>query len=392
VRPNCAICGQDILKEDDSEEHIISRAIGGRRAVRGLLHVACNNKAGQTWDAELERQLRPLALHFGVRRQRGRTPRMEIVTTAGEALLLGPGGELSMVRPDINRTPSPEGVRLQVTAGTFEQARAFLESQKRKNPHIDIEETLASAQVRRSYAKGVVQLQLGFGGEQSGRSLVKSALALAHHAGVPIAGCQDALSYLRHVDGTPCFGYYYVGDLVSARPAATPLHCVAVEANPKNGLVLGYTEFFGVHRAVVCLGRGYEGAPVRSVYAIDPRIGEDLDLSVRLDFEAADIEAIYDYRMDDAAGRQEALGQVFGPALQAQQAAERDRVFKEALDYAWVNCGAIRDAMLTPKDMARIAQLFSERAAPWIQHVAGVSEDAARGQAKAFADHILRTA
>ena len=29
-----------------------------------------------TWDAALEKQLRPLALHFGVKRQRGRTLRM----------------------------------------------------------------------------------------------------------------------------------------------------------------------------------------------------------------------------------------------------------------------------------------------------------------------------
>jgi hypothetical protein len=237
-----------------------------------------------------------------------------------------------MVRLDISRTQSPEGVRLQVTAGTVKQARAFLKSQKRKNPHIDIEETLATAEVRRSYAKGVVQLQLDFWGERSGRSLVKSALALAHQAGVPIAGCADALSYLRQADGAPCFGYYYVGDLVAERPDATPLHCIAVEANPKTGLVLGYAEYFGIHRAFVCLGRGFKGEPVKSVYAIDPRSGEDLNLSVRLDFDDSDVETIYDYRMDDAAGRQEASGQVFGPALRAQQETERNRVFREALD------------------------------------------------------------
>lgn len=237
-----------------------------------------------------------------------------------------------------------------------------------------------------------MQLQLDFGGERSGRSLVKSTLALAYQAGLPITDCQDALAYLRQADGIPCFGYYYVDDLIAERPEATPLHCIAIDANPNTGLVLGYAEFFGVHRAVVCLGRGYRGEAVKSVYAIDPRTGEDLDLSVRLDFDAADIEAIYDYQMDDAAGREQALGRVFGPALRAQQAAERDRVFKEALDYAWLNCGATKDAMLTAENRATIARLFSERAAPWIQHVAGVSEDAARRQAKAFADHILKTA
>jgi len=392
VRPICATCGGQITEADDSEEHIISAAIGGRRTVRGLLHQVCNNQAGQTWDAELERQLRPLALHFGVQRQRGQTLRMAITTTAGEELLLGPKGQLTMVRPNITRTPTPQGVNLQITAGSDAQAREVLEALKRKTPHIDVEGTLATAQVRRSYAQGAVQLQLGFGGELSGRSLVKSALALAHQAGIPVDRCGDALRYLREADGTPCFGYYYVGDLISDRPAEKPLHCVAIEANPETSLILGYVEYFGVHRAVVCLGRGYRGEAVKCIYAIDPRNGATFDLSVRLAFDEADIEAIYDYRMDDASGRQEAFGQVFGPALHAQREAERSRVFKEALDYAWANCGAEQNEMLTTQNMATISELFAERVMPWLQHVEGASAETARRQAKAFADFILRTA
>ncbi len=47
----CAYCGRGIAATDDSEEHVIPAAIGGRRIVRGLLHGLCNNRAGHTWDA-----------------------------------------------------------------------------------------------------------------------------------------------------------------------------------------------------------------------------------------------------------------------------------------------------------------------------------------------------
>ena len=58
--PICAICGQDIAPADDSEEHILPGAIGGRRTVGGFLHDGCTHRSGHPWDAALEKQLRPL--------------------------------------------------------------------------------------------------------------------------------------------------------------------------------------------------------------------------------------------------------------------------------------------------------------------------------------------
>ncbi len=167
-----------------------------------------------------------------------------------------------MDRPDIKRNRTADGENIRVVAGSVAMARQVLEGMKRKHAHIDVERTLASAEEQRSYAKGAIHLDLTFGGELSGRSLVKSALALAHEAGIPIDRCGDALNYLREANGEPCFGYYYVHDLVTDRPTGTPLHCVAIKATPASGLVLGYIELFGTHRAVVCLGRSYTGEAV----------------------------------------------------------------------------------------------------------------------------------
>ncbi len=171
LQPTCICCGQNITAENDSDEHVISMALGGRRTVRGLLHKTCNNQAGHTWDAALEKQLRPLALHFGVKRQRGKTLRMRIKTTSGEEFLLGSGGTLEMVRPDIERTRTADGEDIRVVAGSTGMARQVLEGEKRKNPRIDVERTLASAEARHSYAQGAIQLDFIFGGELAGRSL-----------------------------------------------------------------------------------------------------------------------------------------------------------------------------------------------------------------------------
>ncbi|WP_288051189.1 HNH endonuclease [Acidiphilium sp.] len=385
----CAICGQGITPADDSEEHIIPGAIGGRRTVRGFLHDGCNHRSGQTWDAALEKQLRPLALHFGVKRQSGRTLRMAITTTAGENFLLSAGGRLEMSLPEIKRTPIPNGETFQVKAASIAKGREVLEGIKRKYPKVDVESVLAGAEVKRTYAQGVVRIDLEFGGPVSGRSLVKSALALAHDAGLPIDRCGNALAYLREADAEPCFGYHYADDLVDGRPPVTPLHCVAIDANATTGLILGYVEYFGIHRAVVCLGRGYSGERLKAIYALDPRTGAILDVAVRLDFGVADVRAIYDYERDDAEKRQEAFGKVFGPVLSDHQAAERDRVVRDSLNFAWANCGGVPDQPLTAEHLARLKELFADQATPWWKHVTGLDEPAARLLALAYISQVL---
>jgi hypothetical protein len=387
--PICAICGQDIAPAYDSEEHILPGAIGGRRTVGGFLHDGCNHRSGHTWDAALEKQLRPLALHFGVKRQRGRTLRMAVTTTAGENLLLNAGGQLEMARPEIKRTPIPDGETIAVKASSIAQARDVLEGVKRKYPKVDVEAALASAEIQRSYAKGVVRIDLNFGGPLSGRSLVKSALALAHETGLSIVQCGDALAYLRIADAEPCFGYYYVDDPVDCRPPAMPLHCVAIDANPETGLILGYVEYFGIHRAVVCLGRDHVGGRLKAVYALDPRTGETVDVAVRLDFDVADVRAIYDYERDDPGKRQEAFGAVFGPVLGAHQGAERDRVVSDSLNFAWANCGGEPDQPLTAEHVARLKEMFADRATPWWKHVTGLGDAAARQLALAYISQVL---
>ena len=392
MQPICAICGQKIGPTDDSEEHILPRAIGGRRTVRGFLHGGCNHRSGHTWDAALEKQLRPLALHFGVKRQSGRTLRMAITTTAGENFLLNAGGKLEMSRPEIKCKPIPNGETIQVKAGSIAVARDVLEGIRRKYPKVDVELALAGAEVQRTYAQGVVRIDLEFGGPVSGRSLVKSALALAHDAGLPIDRCGDALAYLRKADAEACFGYHYADDLADGRPPATPLHCVAIDANPSSGLILGYVEYFGIHRAVLCLGRGYAGERLKAVYALDPRTGETLDVAVRLDFDAADVRSIYDYERDNAEKRQEAFGAVFGPALSDHHAAERDRVVRDSLNFAWANCGGVLDQPLTAAHLARLMELFADQATPWWKHVTGLDEPAARQLALAYFSQVLTAA
>ena len=51
----CALCGEPFADGDDSREHIIPNAIGGRKKIAGFLCRNCNSKTGKEWDSELAR-------------------------------------------------------------------------------------------------------------------------------------------------------------------------------------------------------------------------------------------------------------------------------------------------------------------------------------------------
>ena len=49
---NCALCNEILDESLGSREHLILNAIGGRRKVRGVLCMRCNNTAGAEWDTD----------------------------------------------------------------------------------------------------------------------------------------------------------------------------------------------------------------------------------------------------------------------------------------------------------------------------------------------------
>ena len=93
---HCCLCGKVLTSDNNTEEHIIPNAIGGRKRVVGFICRDCNSRSGERWDAELVRQLAPLCVLLGITRQRGHVSPQTFRTFSGGSVRINP--DRTMVR------------------------------------------------------------------------------------------------------------------------------------------------------------------------------------------------------------------------------------------------------------------------------------------------------
>lgn len=366
--PECALCDIEISESNDTKEHIIPNAIGGRKKIKGFICNICNNKSGDDWDSELAKQLNPLSLFFGISRDRGNTPSQTFETTGGDKLQLNAEGSMDIHKPEYTKTSLDSGIQISINARSMKEAKRMLKGVKRKYPQVNIEDLLGNAKTKSSYCPDMLKFNLSFGGQNPGRSIVKSALALAVYSGVDPKLCEHARAYLLDDDAEACFGYYYEKDLLLKRPEGVPLHCVTVVGSPTTKQLLGYVEYFGVQRMVICLSSSYAGDEFTNTYAINPINGKKLDIVVDLILSNEDIQATYNYEKIPDGAVADIFNKLIPIGMAASAEKEKNRVINQAVEYAFANCGAEEGGELTQEHKSKLTGLMLEKLEPYIFH------------------------
>lgn len=288
----CAFCDHPIAIRGDSGEHIIPNSIGGRRKIWGFICKDCNSRTGDSWDAEIWRQFSNVAMMHGVERDRGVPPSIKIQTVDGKRYLLLPDGSMTTEHPAFKAEPTENGTTISITARDMTEAQRMARQIARKYPQLELQSFLNGATVTETPLESPVTFTASFGGELAGRSMVKSAVALATEAGVNVQACEAAMTYLKDKTATPSYAFFYVRDLVANRPTSHAFNCVSVLGDPSRRTLLGYVEYFSLSRIVVILSEAYDGKPVRATYAFNPADGDTLDMQVDLDLSDVELELV----------------------------------------------------------------------------------------------------
>lgn len=364
----CSLCDVKITEENDTKEHVIPNAIGGRKKLSGFICKQCNNQSGDDWESDLARQLNPLSLFFGISRDRGNVPSQQFETTGGKKVSLNADGTMDIAKPTYKEHKHEAGVNINIRARSMKEAKKILGGVKRKYPQANLEDLVSNAEESSYYLSDKIEINLSFGGKKAGRSIVKSALALVVEAGISAKDCEHAREYLMNPDGEACFGYYYEKDVVINRPKGIPIHCVYVKGDSNSKQILGYVEYFGVQRMVMALSSNYSGKDFQNTHAINPMTGEILALNIELQLSPNDIQESYNYDKVPEGSLEDALSRVIPTGMELSVEKEKTRVLESAVKYAFLNCGAKEGEFLTEEQMQKISSLIYEKIEPFLLH------------------------
>ncbi|MDD5567614.1 MAG: HNH endonuclease [Candidatus Omnitrophica bacterium] len=368
MHKKCTLCGSEIIKENDSEEHVIPQAIGGRLTVKGFICKGCNGKSGQEWDAVLAKQLNPLSLFFGIKRERGQAPSQKFPTSTGGEFEHHTDGSLSLVKPEFHVRKVDGKTEIKIVARSDKELNRLLKGLKKKYPQVNIGDLKAKATHETIHPDGFFHYKLNAGGEKAGRSLVKTAIAFAYSMGIPISHYADALRYLKENKCNPPFGYYSQ-DVLIKRPIGIPLHCVAIIGDPEVKLLLCYIEYFCFERVVICLSEQYEGEKISKLHALDPVSGESIDIGIDFPIKDLKVKDLYEYKLFSPQMVEEALGNVIGPRLKIKQDQERNEVIDRAINTAIKNSGCKPGEPFTAEHIKKMADNIAAQMLPYIIHI-----------------------
>jgi hypothetical protein len=174
----CYKCENVLTSENESDEHIILNACGGRLVSNQLLCNACNSKFGETFDKELAKQTNDLANLLMIKRHRGEPQSIKGKhKSTGEDYYLQYGGKPILAKPIINENVDGDKTQLSIKAGNEKEMRKILKGlQRKKFPKLNIEESMKTAQYKNEYLDKGVHFNSIIGGKEVFKSITKSAI------------------------------------------------------------------------------------------------------------------------------------------------------------------------------------------------------------------------
>ncbi|MFN3072310.1 HNH endonuclease [Acinetobacter sp. TY2] len=365
----CVLCSTQITEENNTKEHIIPNSIGGKKKIRNFICNDCNNKTGENWDSELAKIFAPFCTMFGIIKDRGEVPPLRVKTISGVEYKQFSDGTFQALNPSLSIIKKEENsFDIAIQARTVNEANKMLKGIEKKYKFK--KETIQSLQeqivFKDSYLNEPIIHNFTFDSEKSGRSAIKSALALATSGGINPFDCDLAINFLVN-DGEPNFGYYDCNDdLVKNRELGCPFHTVYIHAIKEKGQILAYIEYFGYQRIVACMSNNYLGETKQIIYTINPMTGKEIDLIIDLNFTPDQIEKINNYEMYKQESVRLSFGHIMDRAISYSREREFERAFKKAFEYT----NQFHDTSLSHEENCEIkAQKIAESLQPYIQNL-----------------------
>lgn len=186
----CYLCGCELTNKNESLEHIVPNALGGKLKSKALLCKKCNNNTGN-----LEEHLCNSLVFFisalEVKRERGKIPTIRKETESGRKIFLDAG-----LKPRIQTEFELKNGDINLSAPNEEKAKQIILGLKKKYPKIDMEKILCGMEVSERYLDEGVGFDISLN-KFSLRAIVKSILNYALINNITIHNQGEYVDYIN---------------------------------------------------------------------------------------------------------------------------------------------------------------------------------------------------
>ena len=287
----CILCETDLIGETQSREHVIPESLGGRKRTSMALCRQCNSTTGHEWDAELERQLRPISLLVFPPDHPCGDKQRRVADREGNRLLLKAGIRGGAEDPQIRLKTVGDLMEFHLSAPSRKRAIQEVRRLIKEGllPADREEEFIGSIQLGEATIRADFTEDGSVGGPAAWSSMLKSMVTAGLLGGLTWLDMLSAVLLLRGSGpGGPCL-MFCDSPVHPVDDVAIPVwrHCVHVETDMEARMVWGYVEYFGTWCAISRLGKCYLGQPTQRTYCVDPVTGENLTEAVQVDLSAA---------------------------------------------------------------------------------------------------------
>ncbi|WP_312648086.1 HNH endonuclease [Aminipila sp.] len=363
----CYVCEKEITQENQSVEHIIPNAIGGKLKSKALLCKKCNSELGDSIDSELSKQLNHICNMLNIKRERGMPQAITgINTKTGEQVMLEPGGKPSRVKPIINEEVSGKGKHIHVTARNKKEAKSILKGLRRKYPQINVDEIIKNTEVKREYIEDRVQLNITIGGQECFRSICKTAVNFYMFTGGKQEYIQDLIPYIKGDTDTNRVYFFYNDEEVISKGFEQIVHGLVLRGDTQEKVLYMYIEYFNAFKFLILINDSYDGDEVNEAYVFDVLNQTEIKPIISLNIKKQQIIKTVTEKSYPGKMLSRELNQIMTIIMNKQRKEVLDAIILRAFDNSLMK---YPDGVIITEEMAdeTVSALMKELT-PWIIH------------------------
>jgi len=282
---NCYVCDIEITDENETDEHIIINAIGGRLKSKKLICKKCNSDFGEKIDSLLAKQLNNLSNMLMVKRHRGEAqPIIGKNQTTGEKYILDVGGKPRLYKPTIEKTVTGNKTEFSITARSEKELKDILKGIAKKNPHFNVDEAMKSAKWKTEEFDEPLHFQNTIGGTDVFRAICKSATNFFIYKNGSPEYIKDLIPYIKGEEEKDIVWMHYQDDLYDLDKDEC-FHIIHLIGKPSERILYCYIEYFSTQKYIVLLNNNYDGEKIKETYFFDLTKIEPIERTLNMDFD-----------------------------------------------------------------------------------------------------------